>query len=43
MPGFGGVLSDEEIWAVLAHIKSTWPPREAAYQREVDRESRRQR
>jgi mono/diheme cytochrome c family protein len=40
MPGFGGVLSDDEIWAVLAYLKSTWPPREAAYQREVDRESR---
>jgi mono/diheme cytochrome c family protein len=25
MPGFGGVLSDREIWAVLAYIKSTWP------------------
>jgi mono/diheme cytochrome c family protein len=26
MPGFGGVLTDEGIWAVLAYIKSTWPP-----------------
>ena len=25
MPGFDGVLSDEEIQAVLAYIKSTWP------------------
>lgn len=25
MPVFGPVLSDEEIWAVLAYIKSTWP------------------
>ncbi|MGH8621840.1 MAG: c-type cytochrome [Burkholderiales bacterium] len=25
MPAFGGQLSDEEIWAVLAYIKSTWP------------------
>lgn len=25
MPAFGGVLSDEEIWAVLAYIKSRWP------------------
>lgn len=25
MPGFGGTLSDEQIWAVLAFIKSTWP------------------
>jgi len=26
MPGFGDVLSDAEIWAVLAYIKSRWPP-----------------
>lgn len=25
MKGFGDVLSDDEIWAVLAYIKSTWP------------------
>jgi mono/diheme cytochrome c family protein len=25
MPGFGGVLSDDEIWAVLAYLKSAWP------------------
>lgn len=25
MPAFGGVLSDAEIWAVLAFIKSSWP------------------
>jgi len=25
MPPFGGALSDEQIWAVLAFIKSTWP------------------
>ena len=28
MPGFADVLSDDEIWAVLAYIKSTWPERE---------------
>ncbi len=27
MPGFGDSLSDEEIWAVLAFIKSRWSPR----------------
>jgi S-disulfanyl-L-cysteine oxidoreductase SoxD len=27
MQGFGDVLSDEEIIAALAYIKSTWPPR----------------
>lgn len=25
MAGFGGVMSDEEIWAVLDYIKSQWP------------------
>ena len=40
MPAFGGVLKDDEIWAVLAYIKSTWPPRESAYQRELERQSR---
>jgi len=27
MTGFGDMLDDEEILAVLAYIKSTWPPR----------------
>jgi len=26
MPAFGTALSDREMWAVLAYIKSTWPP-----------------
>lgn len=26
MPGFRDVLSDKEIWAALAYIKSRWPP-----------------
>lgn len=25
MPAFGGTLSDDDIWAVLAYIKSRWP------------------
>lgn len=25
MPAFGGKLSDDDIWAVLAYIKSRWP------------------
>ncbi len=25
MSAFGGVLSNEEIWAVLAYIKLSWP------------------
>ena len=32
MPAFGDVLSDEEIRAVLAFIKSTWPRQEREYQ-----------
>lgn len=27
MPGFGDSLSDDEIWAVLSYIKSTWSER----------------
>lgn len=25
MPAFEGILSDDEIWAVIRYIKSTWP------------------
>jgi mono/diheme cytochrome c family protein len=32
MPGFGAVLTDGEITAVLEYIKSTWPDRERAIQ-----------
>jgi mono/diheme cytochrome c family protein len=32
MPAFAGVLSDEEIEAVFAFIRSTWPERERDYQ-----------
>lgn len=34
MPGFSATLSDEEIWAILAYIKSTWP--EHIRQRQAD-------
>lgn len=27
MPGFGDALSDDEIWNILAFIRSTWPKR----------------
>ncbi|MCY4560562.1 MAG: cytochrome c, partial [Chloroflexi bacterium] len=27
MPGLGDVMSDDEIWDVLAYIRSTWPER----------------
>ena len=32
MPGFGEVLTDEEIMAIIAYIKSTWPSRIRATQ-----------
>ncbi|MDX0973336.1 c-type cytochrome [Sinorhizobium medicae] len=35
MPGFGNIMSDDEIRAVLAFIKSTWPERERKYQAEM--------
>ncbi|WGH79229.1 c-type cytochrome [Jannaschia ovalis] len=36
MPGFGEVLSDAEIAAALAYIKSTWPPEIVAAHDEID-------
>ena len=27
MPGFGEILSDDDIWTILAYIRSTWPQR----------------
>jgi mono/diheme cytochrome c family protein len=41
MPGFGQMLSDEDIWAALAYIKSSWPPEIRKTQREVDSRRRR--
>lgn len=32
MPAYGDILSDREIWAVLAYMKSTWPPEVRARQ-----------
>jgi mono/diheme cytochrome c family protein len=40
MPGFEGLLSDEEIRTILAFIKSTWPERERAYQATLSRRER---
>lgn len=40
MQGFGNVMSDEEIRAVLTFIKSTWPDRERQYQAEMSRRER---
>ena len=35
MPGFREALTSAEIEAVLDYIKSTWPQREADYQRRI--------
>ena len=32
MPAFGAILTDEQIWAVLAYIKSKWPEKIQARQ-----------
>lgn len=40
MSAFGAVLSDDEIRAVLAYIRSTWPERLRRYQGDVTRRER---
>lgn len=40
MPAFAGTLTDGEIWAVLAYIKSTWPDDIRKTQAGIDREFR---
>jgi mono/diheme cytochrome c family protein len=40
MPAFGNILTDAEIWAVLAFIKHSWPPDIQARQRQLDAASR---
>ena len=37
MPAFGSALSDEQIWAVLTYIKSSWPEHIREQQRELSR------
>ncbi|MBZ0124508.1 MAG: cytochrome c [Roseovarius sp.] len=34
MPGFGDQLTDDQIWSILAYIKSTWPARQRKIQAE---------
>lgn len=41
MPAFDDVLTDEEIWAVLAFIKSRWPTTIRARQQGIDRRASR--
>jgi mono/diheme cytochrome c family protein len=40
MPAFGAILSDDEIEAILAYIKSTWPERERTYQERITQQSK---
>jgi mono/diheme cytochrome c family protein len=40
MPGFAATLSDDEIWASLAYIKSSWPADIRAMQERVNRQAR---
>ena len=42
MPAFADALGDEEIWAVLSYIKSTWPAKARAYQERADKAYRSQ-
>ncbi|MEX2450302.1 MAG: cytochrome c [Rhodospirillales bacterium] len=37
MPAYAGLLTDEDIWSVLAYIKSTWPERERTFQERLTR------
>jgi mono/diheme cytochrome c family protein len=41
MPAFGGKLSDEEIWSVLAYIKSRWPAAILPVRAEMTRNAKR--
>jgi len=40
MPAFGEQLSDREIWAVLAFIKSRWPEDVQARQSEINAQAK---
>jgi mono/diheme cytochrome c family protein len=40
MPAFGDVLTDEEIWAALAYIKSRWPAETRARQEAISKRAR---
>jgi mono/diheme cytochrome c family protein len=41
MPAFGDRLTDEEIWVVLAYIKSAWPEKIRNAQAEITRDTAR--
>jgi mono/diheme cytochrome c family protein len=39
MPAWGGTLKDEDIWAVLAYIKSRWPEETRKIQAEMNQDT----
>jgi mono/diheme cytochrome c family protein len=41
MPAFGDTLNDDDIWAVLAYIKSRWPAETRKIQTEIDQDAQR--
>lgn len=41
MPAWGGTLKDEDIWAVLAYIKSRWPAETRRLQEDINRDAQR--
>ncbi len=43
MPGFGDQLNDQQIWDILAYIKSTWPDRVKQSQQQRNEAERLQR
>jgi len=38
MPGFGGKLTDQQIWDALACIKSRWSPRAREAQSQIQKQ-----
>lgn len=42
MPAFEGMVVDSEVWAVLAFIKRSWPPRIQSRQERINQQWRRQ-
>ncbi len=40
MPAFEGILSDDEIWAILSFIKSTWSEKSLSFQDRIDQQYR---
>jgi mono/diheme cytochrome c family protein len=43
MPAFDATLNDEQIWAVIAFIKSRWPSQIRDHQSRIDETMRRAR